>query len=104
MVFKFVFFLFYSFWKTDMKRNTKILLLLSSIVCIALGISSADYSYNKQNICIGDVCSVETCDVTEYDPTEVIKIDTHTHTEMHDALLDYLRDQGQDNFVEYLLS
>lgn len=84
-----------------MKTASKLVtVLLLSGLCMS--IASADYRYTKSNLCVWDACSVQTCDVTEYEAQLTTTTTTHSADEVFAALQQYLKDNWQDFYVEWL--
>jgi len=62
----------------------------------------ADYSYQQSSICIGEVCSIETCHVTEHDEIELSSSIEYPDSDMSSALYEYLVAQGEMRFADWL--
>ncbi len=65
-------------------------------------IVSADYSYQNSSVCVWDMCSVETCHVTEHDSEIITTTTEYTDEEISSALHAYLLKQGETTFANRL--
>ncbi len=84
-----------------MLEMKKIILLLLWTFWL-LGVTFSDYSYQNTSVCVGDVCSIQTCSVTEYDTQEVTTTTEYPDKDISSDLYDYLIAQWETTFANWL--
>ncbi len=64
--------------------------------------SFADYSYTNRSICNGADCSIETCDVTEFEEYTQVTVTEYPDGDISSELYEYLVSQGEYTFANWL--